>query len=132
YEIEGWREVDIEWRSFSKNAGFTGLRLAYTVVPKEARGRFADGSVGSLNALWHRRTASKFQGPPYLIQKAGAAVFTPEGQKQVRALIDYYMENTRTIGDGLRAAGYAVYGGGNAPSLRTRPARGATGWGVFV
>jgi len=131
YEIEGAREVAIECRSFSKNAGFTGLRLAYTVVPKEARGRFADGSAGSLNALWHRRTASKFQGPPYVIQKAGAAVFTPEGQKQVRALIDYYMENARTISDGLRAAGYAVYGGRNAPYIWVSAPAGQSSWDFF-
>src|SRR5437764_10252994 len=110
YEIDGAREVAIECRSFSKNAGFTGLRLAYTVVPKAARGRFADGSESSLNALWHRRTASKYQGRPYLIQKAGAAVFSPEGAKQVRALVEYYMENARLITEGLRAGGYAVYG----------------------
>jgi len=131
YEIEGAREVAIECRSFSKNAGFTGLRLAYTVVPKEARGRFGDGSLASLNALWHRRTAIKFQGPPYLIQKAGAAVFTPEGAKQVRALIDYYMANARTIAEGLRAAGYAVYGGRNAPYIWVGAPAGLSSWDFF-
>ena len=131
YEIEGAREVAIEGRSFSKNAGFTGLRLAYTVVPKETRGRFADGTAASLNALWHRRTASKYQGPPYLVQKAGAAVFSPEGQKQVRALIDYYMANARIIGDGLRAAGYAVYGGRNAPYIWVSAPAGQTSWDFF-
>ena len=131
YEIEGAREVAIECRSFSKNAGFTGLRLAYTVVPKEARGRFADGSLGSLNALWHRRTASKYQGPPYLIQKAGAAVFTPEGAKQVRALIEYYLENARLIGEGLRAAGYTVHGGRNAPYIWIEAPAGQTSWDFF-
>src|SRR5712664_5384 len=128
YEIEGAREVAIECRSFSKNAGFTGLRLAYTVVPKETRGRFADGTVSSLNALWHRRTAIKYQGPPYVIQRAGAAVFTPEGAKQVRALIDYYMENARIIAEGLRAAGFAVYGGRNAPYIWVRAPAGVTSW----
>jgi LL-diaminopimelate aminotransferase len=131
YEIEGAREVAIESRSFSKNAGFTGLRLAYTVVPKETRGRFADGTVSSLNALWHRRTAIKYQGPPYLIQKAGAAVFTPEGQKQVRALIEYYLENARLIADGLRAAGIAVFGGRNAPYIWLRAPAGVTSWDFF-
>ena len=131
YEIDGAREVAIECRSFSKNAGFTGLRLAYTVVPKETRGRFADGSVSGLNPLWHRRTAIKFQGPPYLIQRAGAAVFTPEGQKQVRALIDYYMANARIIADGLRAAGYAVYGGRNAPYIWVGAPAGQTSWDFF-
>jgi len=131
YEIDGAREVAIECRSFSKNAGFTGLRLAYTVVPKETRGRFADGSVSGLNPLWHRRTAIKFQGPPYLIQRAGAAVFTPEGQKQVRALIDYYMANARIIADGLRAAGYAVYGGRDAPYIWVGAPAGQTSWDFF-
>jgi LL-diaminopimelate aminotransferase len=131
YEIAGAREVAIECRSFSKNAGFTGLRLAYTVVPKETRGRFADGSLSSLNALWHRRTAIKFQGPPYLIQKAGAAVFTSEGAKQVRALIDYYMENARLIAEGLRAAGYAVYGGRNAPYIWLAAPGAQTSWDFF-
>jgi LL-diaminopimelate aminotransferase len=131
YEIDGAREVAIECRSFSKNAGFTGLRLAYTVVPKEIRGRFTDGTVTSLNALWHRRTAIKFQGPPYLIQKAGAAVFSAEGQKQVRALIDYYMANARTIADGLGAAGYAVYGGRNAPYIWLGAPAGQTSWDFF-
>ena len=131
YEIDGAREVAIECRSFSKNAGFTGLRLAYTVVPKAARGRFADGSESSLNALWHRRTASKYQGPPYLIQKAGAAVFSPEGAKQVRALIEYYMENARLIAEGLRAAGYAVYGGRNAPYIWLGAPAGRSAWDFF-
>ena len=124
YEIDGAREVAIECRSFSKNAGFTGMRLAYTVVPKEMRGRGVDGTPMSLNTLWARRTAIKSNGPPYIIQKAAAAVYTPEGQQQVRALIDFYMENARIIGGGLAAAGFTVYGGRNAPYLwvRTPPA----------
>src|SRR5439155_107930 len=84
---------------------FTGMRLAYTVVPKEMRGRGADGKTTSLNALWTRRVAMKSNGPPYIIQKAAAVVYTPDGQKQVRALIDIYMENARIIGAGLAAAG---------------------------
>jgi LL-diaminopimelate aminotransferase len=131
YELEGAREVAIECRSFSKNAGFTGLRLAYTIVPKEARGRFADGTVASLNTLWHRRTAIKYQGPPYVIQRAAAAVFTPEGQKQVRALVEYYMENARLITEGLRAAGLAVYGGRNAPYIWLRTPAGVSSWEFF-
>jgi len=128
YEIEGARAVAIESRQERR---LHGLRLAYTVVPKETRGRFADGSVSSLNALWHRRTAIKYQGPPYLIQKAGAAVFTPQGQKQVRALIEYYLENARLIADGLRAAGVAVYGGRNAPYIWLRAPAGVTSWDFF-
>jgi LL-diaminopimelate aminotransferase len=131
YEIDGAREVAIESRSFSKTAGFTGLRLAYTVVPKEARGRGADDSARSLNALWTRRVAMKSNGPPYVIQKAAAAVYTPEGQKQVRALIDGYMANARIIVDGLTAAGLSVYGGRNAPYIWLRTPGGGSSWAFF-
>src|SRR5882724_13185992 len=131
YEIDGAREVAIECRSFSKNAGFTGMRLAYTVVPKELRGRAADGTTTSLNALWTRRTAMKSNGPPYIIQKAAAAVYTPEGQKEVRALIEFYMENARIIGAGLGAAGFTVYGGRNAPYIWVRTPRSASSWDFF-
>jgi len=131
YEVDGAREVAIECRSFSKTAGFTGLRLAYTVVPKEARGRAADGSLVSLNALWTRRVGIKSNGPPYPIQKAAAAVYTPEGQKQVRGLIDGYMANARIISDGLRAAGLEVYGGRNAPYVWFRTPAGMPSWDFF-
>src|SRR5207245_2608246 len=131
YEIAGAREVAIECRSFSKNAGFTGMRLAYTVVPKEMRGRGADGQSTSLNALWARRTAIKSNGPPYVIQRAAAAVYTSEGQKQVRALIDFYMENARIIGGGLAAAGLTVYGGRNAPYIWVRTPPSVSSWDFF-
>src|SRR5262249_26236024 len=120
YEIDGAREVAIECRSFSKNAGFTGMRLAYTVVPRELRGHAADAKTMSLNALAARRTAMKANRPPYIIQKAAAAVSSSEGRKQVRALIDFYMENARIIGGGLAAAGFTVYGGRNAPYIWVR------------
>jgi len=131
YEIDGAREVAIESRSLSKNAGFTGMRLAYTVVPKEATGRTAAGETVSLNTLWTRRVATKYQGPPYIIQKAAAAVFTPEGRTQVRALIDYYMENARIIAGGLERAGFAVYGARNAPYIWIRTPAGVTSWEFF-
>jgi len=131
YEIDGARQVAIECRSFSKNAGFTGMRLAYTVVPKELRGRAADGKSMSLNALWARRTAIKSNGPPYIIQKAAAAVYTPDGQKQVRALIDFYMQNARIIGAGLAAAGFTVYGGRNAPYIWVRTPPSVSSWDFF-
>src|SRR5437870_10402127 len=131
YEIDGARQVAIECRSFSKNAGFTGMRLAYTVVPKELRGRAADGNSMSLNALWARRTAIKSNGPPYIIQKAAAAVYTPDGQKQVRALIDFYMQNARIIGAGLAAAGFTVYGGRNAPDIWVRTPPSVSSWDFF-
>jgi LL-diaminopimelate aminotransferase len=131
YEIEGAREVAIESRSFSKSAGFTGMRLAYTVVPKEARGRLADGTPASLNALWQRRVGMKSNGPPYVIQKAAAAVYSPEGVKQVRALVEGYMASARVIADGLTAAGLTVYGGRNAPYLWLRAPAGLGSWDFF-
>jgi LL-diaminopimelate aminotransferase len=131
YEIEGAREVAIECRSFSKNAGFTGMRLAYTIVPKEMRGRAADGTEMSLNALWARRTAIKSNGPPYVIQRAAAATYTPEGQKQVRTLIDFYMENARTISGGLAGAGFTVHGGRNAPYIWVRTPPAVSSWDFF-
>ena len=125
YEIDGAREVAIECRSFSKNAGFTGHAPAPTrSCPKEVRGRAADGTTMSLNALWARRTTIKSNGLPYVIQRAAAAVYTPEGKKQVRALIDFYMENARIIREGLAAAGFTVYGGAQRPvHLDPHPAR---------
>ncbi len=131
YEIDGAREVALESRSFSKNAGFTGLRLAYTVVPKEAHARTAGGARMSLNALWTRRMAIKSNGPPYLVQRAAAAVYTPDGQKQVRALVDGYMDNARIIGDGLAAAGFTVYGGRHAPYIWVRSPAGVSSWDFF-
>jgi LL-diaminopimelate aminotransferase len=131
YEIEGAREVAIESRSFSKNAGFTGLRLAYTVVPRALRGRTAAGASLGLNDLWARRTATKSNGPPYVVQRAAAAVYTPDGQKQVRALIDFYMENARLIRQGLEAAGLTVHGGRNAPYIWVRTPAGVSSWDFF-
>jgi LL-diaminopimelate aminotransferase len=131
YEIEGAREVAIESRSYSKSAGFTGLRLAYTVVPKEAKGRTGSGKTMSLNELWLRRMSTKSNGPPYVIQRAAAAVYTPEGGKQVRALIDHYMENARIIREGLTRAGFTVYGGDNAPYIWLRTPPDLTSWDFF-
>ena len=131
YEIEGAREVAIESRSYSKSAGFTGMRLAYTIVPKEARGQTAAGKSMSLNELWLRRMSTKSNGPPYVIQKAAAAVYTPEGGKQVRALIEHYMENARIIREGLGEAGFTVYGGENAPYIWLRTPPGLSSWDFF-
>ncbi len=131
YELDGAREVAIECRSFSKNAGFTGLRLAYTVVPREAQGRLADGTTSSLNALWQRRVAIKSNGSPYIIQKAAAAVYTREGQAQVRALIDDYMANAGIIAEGLAAAGLTLHGGRNAPYIWIRTPAGLSSWDFF-
>jgi LL-diaminopimelate aminotransferase len=131
YEIEGAREVAIESRSFSKNAGFTGMRLAYTVVPHEAKGRTTAGETVSLNALWARRIGMKSNGPPYVIQKAAAAIYTAEGDKEVRGLVDFYLTNARIIHDGLAAAGLSVHGGRNAPYVWFRTPTGVSSWDVF-
>ncbi len=131
FEVDGAREVAIEFRSFSKSAGFTGTRCAYAVVPKEAQGYTRAGEPVSLNALWLRRQSTKFNGVPYIIQKGAAAVYTPDGQKQVRALIDYYLDNARIIRDGLEAAGLTVYGARNAPYIWVKTPAGTTSWQFF-
>jgi LL-diaminopimelate aminotransferase len=131
YEIEGAREVVVEFRSFSKTAGFTGTRCGFTVVPKTVSGRSASGEKVSLNALWLRRQSTKFNGVPYIIQRGAAAVYTPEGQKQVRATIDYYMDNARVIREGLESIGLTVYGARNAPYIWIKTPPGLDSWGFF-
>jgi len=131
YEIDGARGVAIEFRSFSKTAGFTGTRCAFTVVPKELQGRASDGAPVGLNGLWLRRQSTKFNGVAYIVQKAAAAVYTEEGQRQVRGLIDYYMENARIIREGLEAAGLTVYGGRNAPYIWVKTPPGLGSWEFF-
>ena len=126
YEIEGAKEVAIEFRSFSKTAGFTGIRCAYTVVPKELK----VGEV-SLNKLWNRRQCTKFNGVPYITQRAAEAVYTEEGQKQIKENIRYYMENAKIIREGLKEAGYTVYGGINAPYIWLKVPNGMTSWEFF-
>jgi LL-diaminopimelate aminotransferase len=131
YEIPGAREVAIEFRSFSKTAGFTGTRCAYIVVPKELKASDAGGADVALHALWNRRHSTKFNGVSYPIQKAAAAVFTPAGQAAVNANIDLYMENARLIREGLARAGYTVYGGRNAPYVWLKVPAGLTSWQFF-
>ncbi len=131
YEIEGAREVAIEFRSFSKTAGFTGTRCAYTVVPKELQGRSATGEPVSLNSLWVRRQSTKFNGVAYVIQRAAAATYTPQGRKQVVALVDYYMENAQIIREGLEAAGLTVYGARNAPYIWVKTPGKLSSWEFF-
>lgn len=126
YECEGAKGCAIEIRSFSKNAGFTGTRLGYTVVPKELK----CGDV-MLNSLWARRHGTKFNGAPYIIQKAGAAVYTKEGQKQTKEMVDYYMKNAKVIREGLKAAGYSVSGGVDAPYIWLKTPDKMTSWEFF-
>jgi LL-diaminopimelate aminotransferase len=131
FEIEGAREVAIEFRSFSKTAGFTGLRCAFTVVPKELTGRSASGDRVNLHALWFRRQSTKFNGVPYIVQKGAAAVYTPDGQKQTREAVDFYMENARLIREGVQAVGLTVYGGRNAPYIWVKTPAGVGSWQLF-
>lgn len=131
YEVEGAREVAIEFRSFSKTAGFTGTRCAFTVVPRELQGRSAAGQPVSLHALWLRRQSTKFNGVPYIVQRGAAAVYTDEGQQQVRTAVDYYMNNARIIREGLEAAGLTVYGGRNAPYIWVKTPPGLGSWDFF-
>lgn len=126
YECEGANRCAIELRSFSKNAGFTGTRLGFTVIPKALK----CGDV-SLNSLWARRHGTKFNGAPYIIQAAGAAVYTPEGKAQTKAQIDYYMNNARIIREGLADAGYTVSGGVNAPYIWLKTPDKMTSWEFF-
>src|SRR5439155_625466 len=131
YEVEGARDVAIEFRSFSKTAGFTGTRCAFTVVPKDLMGRDAAGKRVSLNSLWFRRQSTKFNGVPYVIQRAAAAVYTDAGRREVRSAIDFYMENARIIRQGLEAAGLMVYGGENAPYIWVKTPPGLGSWDFF-
>jgi LL-diaminopimelate aminotransferase len=131
FEIDGARECAIEFRSYSKTAGFTGTRLAYTIVPKELSGRGPAGEPVSLNGLWLRRQSTKYNAAPYMVQRAAAAIYTAEGQQQVGALIDFYMENARIIREGMQAIGLTVYGARNAPYIWVKTPPGLDSWGFF-
>ncbi len=131
YEIEGAKDVAIEFRSFSKNAGFTGTRCAFTVVPKTVMGYDENNKPVSLNKLWNRRQTTKFNGTPYIIQKGAAAVYTKEGQEQIKAIIDYYMTNAAIIREGLIETGLTVFGGINAPYIWLKTPAGMDSWQFF-
>lgn len=131
YEIEGAREVAIEFRSFSKTAGFTGTRCAYTIVPKEVTARTKDGERKQLNPMWNRRQCTKFNGVPYIIQRAAEAVYTEDGYKQTRENIAYYKENARIIREGLESIGLTVFGGVDAPYIWLKAPAGMTSWDLF-
>ncbi len=130
YEIEGAREVAIEFRSFSKTAGFTGIRLGYTIVPKELKGRGADGPV-ALNPLWRRRQTTKFNGASYITQRGAEALYTPEGQRQSRETVDFYLENARIMREGLLNAGFECVGGTDSPYLWVKTPAGVSSWEFF-
>ena len=131
YEIDGAREVAVEMRSFSKTAGFTGVRCAFTVVPKELMGYTAAGEAVALHGLWDRRQSTKYNGVSYPVQKGAAACYTPEGQAAVRDLVGFYQENARLMKADLGDAGYTVHGADNAPYLWIACPEGADSWGFF-
>jgi LL-diaminopimelate aminotransferase len=131
YEIEGARECAIEFRSFSKNAGFTGTRCALTVVPRGLMGNAAGGERVELWALWNRRQCTKFNGVSYIVQRGAEAVYSPEGRAQVQALIDFYMENAAILRRELSASGLAVYGGEQAPYVWLKTPECVDSWGFF-
>lgn len=131
YEIAGAKDIAIEFNSFSKTAGFTGTRCAYTVVPKSVMAYTRGGGSSSLNALWNRRQTTKFNGASYIIQRGAEAIFSDEGQEQVKSIIDYYMTNARIIREGLLRIGLQAYGGVNAPYIWLKTPNGMDSWSFF-
>jgi len=131
YEIEGAKDCAIEFRSFSKNAGFTGVRCAFTVIPKNLKGLSSTNEEIKLWPLWNRRQSTKFNGVSYVVQKGAEAVYSLEGKKQVRGLIDFYMENAKIMKNKLQNSGYKVYGGDNAPYIWIKVPDQMTSWDFF-
>ena len=131
YEIEGAKEVAVEFRSFSKTAGFTGTRCAYCIVPKELTITDSNGDKQSLNALWDRRQTTKFNGVSYPVQKAAEAIYSPEGQKEVQENIDYYLKNAKLIRDSLTDLGLTVSGGINSPYIWVKTPNNMPSWDFF-
>lgn len=131
YEIEGASDVAIEFRSFSKNAGFTGVRCAMTIVPKSLTGVAEDGQRHTLHALWNRRQSTKFNSVSYVVQRGATAVYSEEGQQQVGELVDFYLANAKLLREGLEAVDIAVHGGENAPYVWLKTPGGQTSWDFF-
>lgn len=131
YEIEGAKDVAIEFRSFSKTAGFTGVRCAYVIIPKTLKGYTKNGEEISYNKLWNRRTCTKFNGVSYIVQRAAEATYSEEGRKQIKENIAYYMENAKIIKEGLEEAGFITYGGVNSPYIWLKIPQGMTSWEFF-
>lgn len=131
YEIEGAKDVAIEFKSYSKTAGFTGIRCAYVVIPKTVKGYTKNGKSVELNKLWNRRTCTKFNGVSYVVQKAAEATYTKEGKKQIQENINYYKQNAKIIKEGLEEAGFTVYGAVNSPYIWLKVPDGITSWQFF-
>lgn len=131
YEVEGAKEVAIEFKSYSKTAGFTGVRCAYVVIPKELKGYTKDGKEISYNKLWNRRTCTKFNGVSYIVQRAAEATYSEKGKKEIKENINYYLENAKIIKKGLEKAGFTCYGGVNSPYVWLKVPDGMTSWEFF-
>ena len=131
YEIEGAKEVCLEFRSFSKTAGFTGVRCGFVVVPKTVFGYTKSGEKVSLNKLWNRRTTTKFNGASYIVQRGAEAVYSEEGKRQIEENIEYYRENAKIIKEGLESAGFTVFGGINSPYVWLKVPEEMTSWEFF-
>lgn len=131
FEIDGARKCAIEFRSFSKTAGFTGTRCGYCVIPKEVMGKSQDGKLESLNSMWFRHQSTKYNGTSYIIQRGAAAIYTEEGKAQVEENINYYLENAKIIREGLSSAGIECSGGVNAPYIWVKCPNGLSSWDMF-
>ncbi len=131
YEIEGAKDVAIEFKSFSKNAGFTGVRCAYVVIPKELKGFSKDGKEYEINKLWNRRTCTKFNGVSYIVQRGAEATFSKRGKEEIKENINYYMENAKIIKQGLEEAGFKVCGGVNSPYVWLKVPKNISSWEFF-
>ena len=131
FEIEGAKSCALEFRSFSKTAGFTGTRCAFTVIPSELMAYDKEGNAYAVKNLWNRRHSTKFNGVSYPVQKAAAAIYTPEGKKEVAEVVGYYLENAAIMRKGLEEAGYKVFGGINAPYVWVKTKNGMKSWDFF-
>ena len=131
YEVEGAKEVAVECCSFSKTAGFTGVRCAWTVIPKQVKGRLKNGEQVSINTLWKRRCGSKFNGVSFPVQKAAAAIYSPEGQRQTLETLDYYKQNAALVLNALKETDLRPVGGLHAPYVWLKTPKGMSGWDFF-
>lgn len=131
YEIEGARNCAIEFRSFSKNAGFTGTRCALTVVPKSLKGKTSSGEEKDIHSLWNRRQSTKFNGVSYIIQRGAEAAYSDAGKQQIKTLINFYLENANILSEGLKSVGIDIYGGVNAPYIWLKTPEGMKSWEFF-
>jgi LL-diaminopimelate aminotransferase len=131
YEIDGARNVALEFRSFSKTAGFTGVRCAFTTIPKGLKGKTLDGREASIHSLWNRRHSTKFNGVSYPVQRGAEAIYSPEGKRQTRETVDFYLTNAKLVREALTKLGIQVYGGIDAPYVWLKTPGGLSSWDFF-